>query len=58
MDAASDRAPIDPLGSPAQPEPMDTDPTEKRVRFDTAIENAEEDGRYLPSHASIPILIN
>ena len=58
MDASSDRAPVDLLGSPAQTEPRDADPTEKKVRFDAAIENAEEDGRYLHSHASTPILIN
>lgn len=46
MDASSDRAPVDLLGSPAQMELKDTDPTEKKVRFNTAIQNVEENGRY------------
>jgi hypothetical protein len=58
MDASSDRAPVDLLGSPAQTEPRDADPTEKKVRFDAAIENAEEDGRYQSSYTSTPIPVN
>jgi hypothetical protein len=54
MDALSDLAPEGPLGSPAQTEPKDTDPTEKKVRFDTATENVEEDGRYQPSNPPTP----
>jgi hypothetical protein len=58
MDTSSDLAPEGPLGSPAQTEPKDIDHTEKKVRFDTAIENAEEDGRYQSSYPSTPRLIN
>jgi hypothetical protein len=58
MDASSDRAPVDLLDSPAQTELKGTEPTEKKVRFDTGIEDAEEDGRYQPSCTSTPVLIN
>jgi hypothetical protein len=46
MDASSDCAPVDLLGSPHQTELKDTDPTEQNMQFDTGVQDVEENGRY------------